>query len=91
MVMNLVDFGMDVAEAIAQPRISFAEPDKLLVDAGLAAETKVNLAARGHSVLDYDEGFWNAHGLTVDYDEAKRPMHYSGAADPRGEGLARGL
>jgi gamma-glutamyltranspeptidase/glutathione hydrolase len=91
MVMNLVDYDMDIAEAIAQPRISFAEPDKLLVDSGLAAETKVNLAAKGHSVHDYDEGYWNAHGLTIDYDEAKRPVHYSGAADPRGEGVARGL
>ncbi|NCF65484.1 MAG: gamma-glutamyltransferase [Chloroflexi bacterium] len=91
MAMNLIDFGMNMAQAIAQPRISFAEPDKLLVDAGLAAETKVKLAARGHSVQDYDEGYWNAHGLTIAYDGSKQPIYYSGAADPRGEGLARGL
>ena len=91
MVMNLVDFGMDMGEAIAQPRISFAEPDQLLVDPSLAAETKVTLASIGHFVQDYDEGFWNAHGLTIDYDGSKQPIHYSGAADPRGEGLARGL
>ena len=30
MAMNLVDFGMDVEQAIAAPRISFAEPDTLL-------------------------------------------------------------
>ena len=91
MVMNLVDFGMDMAEAIAQPRISFAEPDQLLVDSTLATETKVKLAAMGHVVEDYSEGVWNAHGLVIEYDGAKRPIHYSGAADPRGEGLAKGL
>ena len=90
-VMNLVDFGMDMAQAIAQPRISFAEPDKLLVDPGLAAETKTALAAMGHSVQVQSEGLGNAHGLTIDYDGSKRPIGYSGAADPRGEGLARGL
>ena len=90
-IINLVDFGMDIAQAIAKPRISFAEPDQLLVDPELEAGTKANLAARGHLVKDYDEGYWNAQGLTIDYDEAKRPVHFNGSADPRGEGLARGM
>ena len=91
MVMNLIDFGMDMAQAIARPRISFAEPDRLLVDAGLAAETKVILAAMGHSVQEHSEGLGNAHGLIVDYDGSKQPIQFSGAADPRGGGLAQGL
>jgi gamma-glutamyltranspeptidase/glutathione hydrolase len=90
-VMNLIDFGMDMAQAIAQPRISFAEPDQLLVHPLLVAETKVKLAAMGHDVHEFAEDLGNAHGLVIDYDGSKQPLHYSGAADPRGEGLARGL
>ena len=79
------------AFSIAQPRISFAEPDQLLVDPALAASTKAQLVAMGHAVQEYGEGLGNAHGLMIDYDRSKRPLHYYGAADPRGEGLARGL
>ena len=32
MLMNLLDFGMDIQQAINAPRISFAEPDELLVE-----------------------------------------------------------
>ena len=38
MVMNLVDFGMDVQQAIAAPRISFAEPDTLISVEGTIAD-----------------------------------------------------
>jgi gamma-glutamyltranspeptidase / glutathione hydrolase len=34
MVMNLVDFGMDILEAVAAPRVSFIEPDTIAVEAG---------------------------------------------------------
>lgn len=90
-VINLVDFGMDMAGAIAQPRISFAEPNQLLIDPSLAADAKMTLAKMGHLVKDFAEGLGNAHGLTIEYDGHRRPVHFSGAADPRGVGLARGL
>jgi gamma-glutamyltranspeptidase/glutathione hydrolase len=90
-VMNLIDFEMDMAEAIAQPRISFGEPDQLLVDTWLPSPAKEALAAMGHNIHDVSDGLGNAHGLTIEYDEAKRPVRFTGAADPRGEGSARGL
>lgn len=90
-VMNLVDFGMDLGEAIAQPRVSFAEPDQLLVDPALPSAVKRALASMGHKVHDFTSGLGNAHGLTIDYDSANQPVAFVGAADPRGEGLARGL
>ena len=37
MVMNLIDFGMSIDEALAAPRISFVEPDVLSVEEGIPA------------------------------------------------------
>ena len=89
MVMNLLDFGMDVRQAIAAPRISFVEPDVLAVERRIPESVRGELAARGHRIRAVKQ-LGNAHGLTVEYDAAGRPVRFTGAADPRGEGLAAG-
>jgi len=87
-VMNLVDFRMDIARAIAAGRISFVEPDDLAVEPTISQEVRGELAAMGHRVRVFRLG--NAHGLTIEYDAAGRPARFLGAADPRGIGLAIG-
>jgi gamma-glutamyltranspeptidase/glutathione hydrolase len=89
-VMNMVDFGMNVAEAISAPRVSFVEPDELAVEAGIAAETREALARMGHNVR-VTSALGNAHGLVIEYDAAGRPARFLGASDPRGSGLASGF
>jgi len=89
MVMNLVDFGMSIDEALAAPRISFAEPDALQVEEGIPADVRAALAAMGHNVRVV-RALGNAHGLTLLYDSEGKPTKYRGASDPRGAGLARG-
>ncbi len=88
-VMNLVDFRMDIAQAIAAPRVSFVEPDALAVEAAIPETVRAELAAMGHHV-QLSRGLGNAHGLTVEYDKAGRPARFTGAADPRGQGRAIG-
>jgi gamma-glutamyltranspeptidase / glutathione hydrolase len=88
-VMNLVDFGMDIQRAIAAPRVSFAEPDRLLVESGIGADVRSALAALGHELRD-SAGIGAAHGLTIEYGDDGRPARFVGGADPRGAGLARG-
>jgi len=90
MVMNLIDFGMDIQQAIAAPRVSFIEPDILAVEDRIAASTREALAAIGHRVEVYSR-LGNAHGLTITYDDAGLPVRFAGGADPRGAGLARGF
>ena len=89
MVMNLLDFGMDIRQAIAAPRISFVEPDRLGVEDRIPESVRQELVARGHKVEVFGH-LGNAHGLTVEYDSAGRPVRFTGAADPRGNGLAEG-
>jgi gamma-glutamyltranspeptidase/glutathione hydrolase len=90
MLMNVIDFEMDIQQAISAPRISFVEPNVLLVERGIAAPVHAELQRRGHVVHAVD-GLGDAHGLMIEYDEAGRPARYTGGSDPRGEGLAKGL
>jgi gamma-glutamyltranspeptidase/glutathione hydrolase len=89
MVMNLIDFEMNVQEAIAAPRVSFAEPDFLFVERAIPNEVQKELAILGHSVRGA-RGLGNAHGLMIQYDAKGKPSRFEGGADPRGHGKALG-
>jgi gamma-glutamyltranspeptidase/glutathione hydrolase len=88
-VMNLLDFGMNIQEAVAAPRISFVEPNALAVEEGVSEAVRAELERRGHHVR-LTGGLGNAHGLTIRWGASGRPEAFTGAADPRGAGLARG-
>jgi gamma-glutamyltranspeptidase/glutathione hydrolase len=89
MVMNLIDFRMDIARAIAAPRISFVEPDQLAFENGIAEAVRRDLSAMGHTI-QLTRAIGNATGLTIEYDSAGRVVRLAGAADPRGQGRAIG-
>jgi len=88
MVMNLVDFGMNLQEALSAPRMSFVEPDFITIESGISESVREGLADMGHNIRTGSLG--NAHALAILYDKKGRPLSFQGAADPRGEGLARG-
>lgn len=88
-VMNVLDFGMNVQEAIAAPRVSFVEPDYLMVESALSESVKEGLRAKGHQVRE-SRGLGNVHALIVEYGPDGRPIGFRGGADPRGVGEARG-
>lgn len=88
-VMNMIDFGMNIGDAIAAPKITFLEPDLIGVEQAFPRQILEGLRAKGHS-LRLLEGIGNAHGLTIRYDSAGMPMQFQGSSDPRGIGSARG-
>jgi gamma-glutamyltranspeptidase/glutathione hydrolase len=90
MIMNMIDFDMDVLQAISAPRISFVEPDRMAVERGVGERVIAELKALGHKIEPVG-GIGLAHALTVEYDVAGKPERFTGAADPRGEGLAKGF
>jgi gamma-glutamyltranspeptidase/glutathione hydrolase len=90
MLMNVIDFEMDIQHALSAPRISFVEPNLLLVERGIAGTVREELQRRGHNVRAVD-GLGDAHGLMLEHDDADRPVRFTGGSDPRGEGLAKGL
>ena len=89
MVMNVIDFGMDIQQAIAMPRIAFVEPDFILVEQGIDSSVLDALVELGHNIRR-STGIGNAQGLMIEYDTAGRPVKFIGSADPRSSGLAQG-
>jgi gamma-glutamyltranspeptidase/glutathione hydrolase len=92
MVMNLIDYNMNIQRALSAPRVSFVEPDTIAVEAGINREIIIKLKSMGHKirVIHKPGGLGNAHGLTITYDTKGKPILFKGAADPRGHGLALG-
>ena len=86
--MNLLDFNMSIEEAISAPRIAFIEPNTLAVEEGIPAAIRERLADMGHEIQVRNLG--NANGLSIQY-MGDGSLRFSGASDPRGAGLAKGL
>jgi gamma-glutamyltranspeptidase/glutathione hydrolase len=93
MVMNLVDFKMDIQEALAAPRVTFVEPDRIYVEEGISKQVVQRLREVGHNIriVSKPGGIGNAHGLTIEYGTNGKPSAFEGGSDPRGSGLAKGL
>jgi gamma-glutamyltranspeptidase/glutathione hydrolase len=88
MLMNYIDFDMNIQQAIAAPRISFIEPDWLAAEGGIPQPVRDELVLLGHNVYVEPE-LGNAHGLTVEYERGE-PIRFTGGADPRAAGAAIG-
>jgi gamma-glutamyltranspeptidase/glutathione hydrolase len=92
-VMNLVDFKMNIQESLSSPRVTFVEPDKILIEEGISDRVIDRLRAVGHHIriLSRPGGIGNAHALTIEYGKNGKPALFEGGSDPRGNGLAKGL
>jgi hypothetical protein len=90
MIMNAVDFGMEIARALAAPRISFIEPAAIAVEPGIEESVRAALVAKGHKLVER-RALGDAHGLTIEHDRSGRPVGFTGGTDPRGEGVAEGV
>lgn len=88
-VLNLLEFNMEMQEAIDAPKVTFIEPNTLAIENKIDNETFNTLKSRGHDVQRISR-IGNAHGLRILYDEAGNISGYQGGADKRGEGLAKG-
>ncbi len=93
MVMNLIDFNMNIQEALAAPRVSFVEPDTIFIEMKISEYARQQLNALGHKIRVIERpqgGLGNAHGLTIEYDKDGKPIRFMGGSDPRGSGSAQG-
>jgi gamma-glutamyltranspeptidase / glutathione hydrolase len=93
-LINILDFGMDIQQALAVGLISFIEPDVIAVEDSIPEAVRNALSAKGHNVrvesVRSESGLGNAHGLTIEYDPEGKPSRFTGGSDPRGEGVAAG-
>ncbi len=93
---NIIDFGMDIQQAIEAPRwLSgrrlIGEPlDTLRVEGRISESVLQALRAKGHKVEvveDYSHQMGNAQGININQDTKVMV----GGVDPRGDGIVVGL
>jgi gamma-glutamyltranspeptidase/glutathione hydrolase len=86
-ILNVVDYGMDVKEAVSAPRFHHQwDPDEIVVEPGVPADVVEGLRERGHRVEVSPREWSSVEAIWID-PETRR--HY-GANDPRRDGLALG-
>ncbi|MBS1261970.1 MAG: Glutathione hydrolase proenzyme [Calditrichaeota bacterium] len=86
-IVNVIDFEMDVQEAVSEPRIHHQwSPDYLFVSKEISPDCLINLRQMGHTAIHYTPG---SVVQAVLYDAARGL--YFGAADPRFIGNAAGV
>ncbi len=84
-LLNHLEFGMDVSEAVAAPRFHHQwQPDELLLEAGNPADVVEALAARGHVVKVVDDLGGGVEAIACDPATGL----LTGGVDPRRDGLA---
>jgi len=88
MLMNALDYGMNVQQAIDAPRFS-GSMGTMLIEPGFPQDVIDMLKARGHQFAETSDpmGLGSAHGIVV--DEASGV--FQGGSDPRRDSAALGL
>jgi len=101
-LVNLIDFGCDVASAAALPRLRHAggpQPNGLFeagsgvvhVEAALPAQVVAGLRARGHTVVPIDDPIGNFVGGYQGILCEPAAGLYHGGSEPRFDGCAKGF
>jgi gamma-glutamyltranspeptidase/glutathione hydrolase len=84
-VMNLVDFGMNIQVAGEAARMRHGQGD-LALESGIAANVRTALEAKGHKIRDGRGAMGGFQGILID----PRTGVLMGGSDPRKDGLAIG-
>ncbi|MBD3763373.1 MAG: gamma-glutamyltransferase family protein [Rhodobacterales bacterium] len=84
-VSNLVDYGMDLQQALDAPRC-FAGPEGMQIERGYAPAVAQALADRGHAVSVPAKPLGGAQAIRIDHQTGV----LWGASDPRKDGCALG-
>lgn len=83
-IFNLIDFNMNMQQAIDAPKISFVEPDMIRADEDMPEEVIEALRQRGHKIVIGSIG--NAHGIRIIRNDKGEITGYDKGTDKRGEG-----
>ena len=89
-VMNALDFGMNVQEAIEAPRLRVFEERRVVMEERFPAPVRTALAEKGHDIElaePFSTTVGGAQGIQVNREEGT----FQGGADPRRDGTAIGF
>jgi gamma-glutamyltranspeptidase/glutathione hydrolase len=86
-LLNVVDWGMNVQEAVAAPRFHHQwQPDELVVERAVPRDVIEALRGRGHAVTVSERDWSSAQAILVDPASGV----HRGGSDPRSDGAALG-
>ncbi len=87
-LLNVIDYGMDISQAVAFPRIHEQwEPAEVVLEPEIPEDVREGLERRGH-VLEISPRNWSSsQSIVVD---PATGLH-TGGSDPRSDGLALGV
>jgi gamma-glutamyltranspeptidase / glutathione hydrolase len=89
MLVNALDFGMNVQAAIEAPRVRAFERTLVDAEGRIAPSTLEALRQRGHEIRllpDWSAAVGGGHGIAIDPETGV----FAGGADPRRDGMAVG-
>jgi gamma-glutamyltranspeptidase/glutathione hydrolase len=85
-IINIIDFGMDLETALAQPRFHQQwQPDELRIENSIGPSILQDLVKRGHQIVPV-----KAIGATQAVGRAADGVSLIGVSEPRGYGRAEG-
>jgi gamma-glutamyltranspeptidase/glutathione hydrolase len=87
MLLNVLEFGLNIQEAIEAPRVRVYRDRLVDVEARVPEPVRAELARRGHQVNVIDDWSWvvgGGQGITRDPESGA----LQGGADPRRDGYA---
>ena len=84
-ILNMLDYGMDVQQAIDCPRFFF-EGEQTVVENGTPKATIDGLKARGHTVVMAESPWGGAQTIKIDWERGT----LTGGSEPRKDGCALG-
>jgi gamma-glutamyltranspeptidase / glutathione hydrolase len=87
MLLNVLEFGFNIQEAIEQPRVRVYRDRLLDAESRISEETRSGLAKRGHTVNVIDDWTWVVGGGQGIVRDAESGAWMAGA-DPRRDGYA---
>ncbi|UCE85741.1 MAG: gamma-glutamyltransferase [Deltaproteobacteria bacterium] len=86
-ILNVVDYGMNVQEAVSAPRFHHQwRPPRLYLERAIPQDVIRGLRGRGHDVETSNRDWSNAQSIVIDPETGR----FEGGSDPRGDGLALG-
>jgi gamma-glutamyltranspeptidase/glutathione hydrolase len=88
MFLNLVDFGMNVQQAIEAPRFRHYDDNFVALEEGIDLKARAELINKGHKLRsNVKEFFGGAQAIAIDYENDV----LFGGSDPRRDGCAIGF
>ncbi|MFC0562258.1 gamma-glutamyltransferase [Halalkalibacter alkalisediminis] len=85
--LNITDYGMDLEEAVKEPRIYNTHTTQMWWEEGIPEDMRAQMTDIGHSLQTNPNSVGNVQTILIDYETSQ----FYGVADERREGAAIGI